>query len=92
MKTMELHTPIRNTYVVPAQVEEMADVILTAFGAEDPGLLREAIDAEPEQPLQPAMERWLLQQMDLQDRDVAKALFRLFVARLQEQVEVATCV
>ncbi len=79
-------------YVVPTPVEEMADVILTAFWTEEPGTLREAIEATPDQALRPAVERWLLQQMDLEDRDVAEALFKILVNRLQRRVEATTCV
>ena len=90
MRTSQLKGPEYEAYVVPVPVEEMAQVLLGAFASEDPERLRAAVGARRGQPLEAALEDWLLQQLDLEDRGVAEVLFRLFVDRLQRRVEAET--
>ncbi|MCG5529086.1 hypothetical protein LRF89_12465 [Halorhodospira sp. 9621] len=89
MRMTQLKGPGYEAYVVPAPVEEMAQVLLGAFASEDPQRLRAVVGARQGQPLEAALEDWLLRQLDLEDRAVAEALFRVFVDRLQRRVEAA---
>ncbi|MBK1651879.1 hypothetical protein [Halorhodospira halochloris] len=86
----QIKGPGFSAYIVPAAVEEMAQVLLSAFASEDSDVLRAAVGAREGQPLQEALEDWLLLQLDLEDQAVAQILFRLFVDRLQRRVEVLT--
>ncbi|MBK5942680.1 MULTISPECIES: hypothetical protein [Halorhodospira] len=90
MRMTQLQAPGYEAYVVPEVIEQMAQILLDTFAGEDAERLREVVEARPGQPLQAAVEDWLLRQLDLEDRAVAEALFRLLVDRLQRRVESVT--
>jgi len=80
---------VDDTEVIPQAVETMADRLERYFGEGDERRLRALVGAERPDPLQPALERWIGQQLDLDDPEIANAVMAVIVRRIERQMGMA---
>ena len=71
--------------VVPAAVEAMADQLERYFIDGDDRPLRALVGVERPDPLQPALERWILEQIDLEDAEIAGAVLSVIAQRIERR-------
>lgn len=87
MRITEIETPNNERHVVPDSVVRMAEAIITANGGGGEAKLREIAGATEEQPLQSAVENWLVREIKLDDEEIAYSIFRLVLSRLELDAE-----
>jgi hypothetical protein len=87
MRITDIETPNNDRHVVPDSVVRMAEAIITANGPSGEDRLRQTIGANEGQPLQSALENWLVSEIKIDDEEIAYTLFRLVVARLELSAE-----
>ncbi|MFM9816923.1 UNVERIFIED_CONTAM: hypothetical protein K0B97_03135 [Spiribacter pallidus] len=83
MRITEIETPSNEQHVVPESVVRMAEAIITANGPSGEAKLRRNIGADEGQPLQSALENWLVREIKIDDEEIAYTIFRLVLARLE---------
>jgi hypothetical protein len=64
----------------------MADQLERYFGHnQDLRPLRALVGVEPPEPLLPALERWILEQIDLEDPEIADAVMGVIARRVERR-------
>ena len=87
MRITEIEKPSNERHVVPDSVVRMAEAIITANGPSGEAKLRRNIGADEGQPLQSALENWLVREIKIDDEEIAHTIFRLVLARLELDAE-----
>lgn len=72
---------------IPDSVVRMAEAIIAANGPADEPRLRRHIGANEEEPLQPALETWLVHEIRIDNEDMAHTIFRHILALLEHNAD-----
>ena len=80
---------VNTQLVVPASVERMREGLLASCADLDSKILRELLRADETSSLETALDRWLLEHLNLDDERIAQALFHVLLRRFFDELEVA---
>ena len=73
--------------IVPESVERMREGLLASCADLDTKILREVLRAGETSSLETALDRWLLEHLDLDDERIAHALFQVLLRRFFDELE-----
>lgn len=86
MRVMDTRDDAHPDDVIPDSVVRMAEAIMAANGPADESRLRRNIGADETQPLQPALENWLIQETRIDNEAIAYTIFHHVLALLERDV------
>lgn len=75
----------QDTHLVAAPIENMATAIEEIFVDGSDAPLRQLVQADRPRPLQSALEEWIIEQLDLEDPEIANAIFQVLIRRVQRR-------
>lgn len=73
--------------IVPKPVERMREGLLASCADLDIRVVRELLDADETCSLETALDRWLLERLDLDDEGIAQALFHVLLRRFYDELK-----
>lgn len=87
MRMIDMKVDTHQNAAIPDSVVRMAEAIIAANGPADEPRLRRNIGADETQPLKPALENWLIHEIQIDNEDIAHTIFRHILALLEHDAD-----